>query len=81
MDNKTILMWGIIIGIIFSGLLVLGYLYYNDIYQQGYNQGTNDLIIKINTDGKIPVIYFNNQTGNSTVNYIPIQQICLGSGK
>lgn len=82
MDKK--IFWGIIIGIVFASLIYAGYSVYiikqKQSYQQGYDSGTRDLIIKINQDEKIPVLSYNNQTGNSIINYVPIQTICGSSG-
>lgn len=79
MDKKTtaiIILVLIIIG--FAGYFAYNYLG-NKFYQQGYNQATGELILKINQDGQIPVIYYNNQTGNSTIKWQSIQQICGSS--
>lgn len=47
---------------------------YNLGFNQGYVFGQEEIIIKINQDAEIPVIY--NQSGDVTVNWINLQQIC-----
>lgn len=70
MNNQT----KIIIVLALCLVLVFGYVAYKEISDyyltQGYSLGQNDLIIKINNDGLIPVI------DNQNVTWIPIQQLC-----
>lgn len=52
---------------------------YNKAYNLGYNNGVYDEILRINQLGVIPVIQYNNATGNSTINEISINNICNGN--
>ena len=69
-DKKTtiIIMMGLIL---LAGIGVYAYnIIIDDSYLQGYNQGQADIIIKINTEGVVPVMY---QEGNQTkINWVSI---------
>ncbi len=70
MNRKTIAIIVLSL-IIIGGLIFYGYEQTKeDSYLQGYNQGQADIIIKINTEGVVPVIY---QEGEETrVNWVSI---------
>ena len=60
-------------------LCLAGYIIYNITYQSAYQRGLNDgqtLIINQVNQGQIPII--TNQTNQTQISWIPIQQICGG---
>jgi len=48
--------------------------YYADGYNRGYVLGQEEIIIRINKDLEIPVVY--NQSGELTVSWIDLKTIC-----
>ena len=71
--NKQTIVIIILSLIILGGIGVYGYDQITEkAYVEGYNQGQADIIIKINTEGVVPVLY---QEGKETrINWIKINQ-------
>ena len=86
METKTI--FNIILTLLF--LASVGYILYNllidrqdniklEFYNKGVFNGQLELVQKINQEARIPILSFNNQTNQSSINWVDLRVLCGGS--
>ena len=75
--NKQIII-GIIIGLLFASFIIGIYFGYENTKDKFYNRGVFEgqayIIQSIQSTGNLP--FFSNETGNLTIKYVSIKDIC-----